>query len=245
MTETYAELQAALDRVLAAARAHLDAVLAAEGVPDDDAVWQAYVTLNNASHEYDELLNDACGEVTPWDLETISPEQAKGRPRPAAPRRRDEAGPPTTRTPRWSRCGSGATTGCPACRPCWSWLSSAAGRRRTVRCWSRSPRSPRRSSSCCRPGTARSGCSTSTNSNHSTASSWWSTSRPGAGRRGRRGGVPDRCRRPGGRPARRADGRGRGLSGGLGAGGSGYGVSAGSVGRLRWRRSRIWREPSE
>jgi len=75
----FAELDAALDRVCAAARAHLDAVKAADGEPDDDAVWQAYVALNNASHEYDELLNDVFGEVTPWDLEAISGEEAEGR----------------------------------------------------------------------------------------------------------------------------------------------------------------------
>jgi hypothetical protein len=72
MTETYADLDAALERVVAAARDHLAAVRAAAGQPDDEAVWQAYVALNNASHEYDELLNDVFGEVTPWDLEAIS-----------------------------------------------------------------------------------------------------------------------------------------------------------------------------
>lgn len=79
MTEIYAELDTALDRVVAAARAHLAAVKAADGEPDDDAVWRAYVALNNASHEYDERLNDVFGEVTPWDLEEISAEEAEGR----------------------------------------------------------------------------------------------------------------------------------------------------------------------
>jgi hypothetical protein len=72
MSERFVELEAALERVIAAARAHLAAIKAADGAPDDDAVWNAYVTLNNASHDYDELLNDAFGEVTPWDVEEIT-----------------------------------------------------------------------------------------------------------------------------------------------------------------------------
>jgi hypothetical protein len=76
MTDSFAELDAALDRVVAAARAHLEAVKAADRERDDDAVWHAYVALNNASHDYDEVLNDVFGEVTPWDLEEISGEEA-------------------------------------------------------------------------------------------------------------------------------------------------------------------------
>jgi hypothetical protein len=72
----HAELDAALERVIIAARDHLTAVKAADGRIDDDAVWQAYVTLNNASHEYDELLLDAFGEVTPWDVEAIDVTEA-------------------------------------------------------------------------------------------------------------------------------------------------------------------------
>lgn len=79
MTDQHAELDAALDRVVEAARAHLAAVKAAQGRIDDDAVWQAYVSLNNASSAYDEQLLDAFGEVTPWDVETIDPEEADGR----------------------------------------------------------------------------------------------------------------------------------------------------------------------
>ena len=67
-----------MEQVVAAARAHLAAVRAADGAPDDDAVWHAYVALNNASHDYDELLNDVFGEVTPWDLEEISADEAQG-----------------------------------------------------------------------------------------------------------------------------------------------------------------------
>lgn len=74
----HAELDVALDRVVAAARAHLAAIRIADGQPDDDAVWQAYVALNNASHSYDDLLNEAFGEVTPWDVEEITAEQAQG-----------------------------------------------------------------------------------------------------------------------------------------------------------------------
>jgi hypothetical protein len=71
MSEPVAELEAALDRMVAAARAHLAAVTAAAGVPDDEAVWQAFVALNNAAHTYDELLDGVFGEVTPWDVEPI------------------------------------------------------------------------------------------------------------------------------------------------------------------------------
>jgi hypothetical protein len=63
------ELEQALDRVCAAAREHLQAVVAAAGDPDDDAVWATYVGLNNASLAYDRLLEDRTGEVTPWDVD--------------------------------------------------------------------------------------------------------------------------------------------------------------------------------
>ncbi|WP_326558637.1 hypothetical protein [Micromonospora sp. NBC_01796] len=79
MTDQHAELDAALERVISTARAHLAAVKAAEGRIDDDDVWQAYVALNNASFEYDERLLDAFGEVTPWDVESIDPNEADER----------------------------------------------------------------------------------------------------------------------------------------------------------------------
>lgn len=79
MTDQNADLDAALDEVVAAARAHLAAVKAAAGRIDDDAVWQAYVALNNASFAYDEKLLDAYGEVTPWDVESIDPDEADQR----------------------------------------------------------------------------------------------------------------------------------------------------------------------
>jgi hypothetical protein len=76
MTDRHAELDAALERVISAARDHLAAVKAADGRNDDDQVWRAYVELNNASFEYDELLLDAFGEVTPWDVDAIDPDEA-------------------------------------------------------------------------------------------------------------------------------------------------------------------------
>jgi hypothetical protein len=76
MTDRHAELNTALERVISAARDHLAAVKAAEGRTDDDQVWRAYVELNNASFEYDELLLDAFGEVTPWDVDAIDPDEA-------------------------------------------------------------------------------------------------------------------------------------------------------------------------
>ncbi|MFJ8578147.1 hypothetical protein [Micromonospora sp. NPDC093277] len=79
MTDQHGELDAALERVIDAARAHLAAVRAAQGRIDDDAVWQAYVNLNNASFAYDELLLDGFGEVTPWDVESIDPDEADER----------------------------------------------------------------------------------------------------------------------------------------------------------------------
>ena len=79
MTDQNAELDAALERVVEAARTHLGAVKAAAGRVDDDDVWQAYVDLNNASFAYDEKLLDAFGEVTPWDVESIDPDEADQR----------------------------------------------------------------------------------------------------------------------------------------------------------------------
>jgi hypothetical protein len=66
--DSVADLDLALERVIDAARAHLRAVKAAAGAVDNDAVWAAYVELNNSSVAYDELLEDAYGEVTPWDV---------------------------------------------------------------------------------------------------------------------------------------------------------------------------------
>lgn len=79
MTDQHGELDAALERVIEAARHHLAAVRAAQGRIDDDDVWQAYVALNNASYAYDEQLLDAFGEVTPWDVDSIDPDEADQR----------------------------------------------------------------------------------------------------------------------------------------------------------------------
>lgn len=76
MTDQHAQLDEAIDTVVSAIRAHLEAVKAAEGRVDDDGVWKAYVTLNNASYAYDDLLLDAYGEVTPWDVDLIDPDLA-------------------------------------------------------------------------------------------------------------------------------------------------------------------------
>lgn len=79
MTDQHGELDTALERVVEAARHHLAAVRAAQGRIDDDDVWQAYVALNNASYAYDEQLMDAFGEVTPWDVQAIDPDEADQR----------------------------------------------------------------------------------------------------------------------------------------------------------------------
>jgi len=79
MSDQYAELDTALDRVVEAARAHLAAVKTAQGRVDDDDVWQAYVHLNNESFAYDEQLLETFGEVTPWDVEAIDPDEADQR----------------------------------------------------------------------------------------------------------------------------------------------------------------------
>lgn len=71
-----AELDAALERVVVAARKHLAAVKDADGRVDDDAVWRSYVELNNTTFAYDDLMLDTWGEVTPWDVERIEPEEA-------------------------------------------------------------------------------------------------------------------------------------------------------------------------
>lgn len=91
-----ADIDGALDRVVAAARAHLAAIRAAQGERDDDAVWDAYVRLNNASQAYDDLLNDVYGEVTPWDLEAISADEESG---PIVTVTSGEAGPGTADDP--------------------------------------------------------------------------------------------------------------------------------------------------
>ncbi|WP_018350407.1 hypothetical protein [Longispora albida] len=74
--DRHAELEAALEKVVTAARVHLKAVQAADGKPDDDAVWAAYVALNNAAVAYDDEMLASFGEVTPWDVQPIDPDAA-------------------------------------------------------------------------------------------------------------------------------------------------------------------------
>src|SRR5215467_8580908 len=76
MTDQHEHLDEALEKVIAAMRAHLAAVRAAEGKVDDDTVWNTYVELNNASYAYDDALLDAYGEVTPWDVDLIDADLA-------------------------------------------------------------------------------------------------------------------------------------------------------------------------
>lgn len=71
MSERPDDLDEALEQVITAARAHLAAVRAAGGALDDREVWQRYVTLNNLSVAYDQLLLDEFGEATPWETELI------------------------------------------------------------------------------------------------------------------------------------------------------------------------------
>ncbi|MBA3489162.1 MAG: hypothetical protein H0T78_06370 [Longispora sp.] len=77
--DQYAALDTALEVVISAARRHLDAVKAAGGRPDDDTVWSAYVELNNAVVAYDDTMLEGCGEVTPWDVHLIDPDDAAAR----------------------------------------------------------------------------------------------------------------------------------------------------------------------
>lgn len=65
------ELTDALEAMIGAARAHLRQVQAADGRIDDESVWSAYVALNNAACEYDEILRTHYDEVTPFDVEPL------------------------------------------------------------------------------------------------------------------------------------------------------------------------------
>lgn len=72
---TDAEIDAALEAVVGAARAHRAALRAQA---DEDAVWRAYVTLNNATVRYDDLISEEYDEVTPWDCEYLDAVDADG-----------------------------------------------------------------------------------------------------------------------------------------------------------------------
>ncbi len=71
---TDAEIDAALEAVVRAARHHR-AVLKSQ-VATDEEIWAAYTALNNASVQYDDLVNQTYDEVTPWDCEYIDPDEA-------------------------------------------------------------------------------------------------------------------------------------------------------------------------
>lgn len=71
---TDAEIDSALDAVIAAARAHRALLRAGERVSDRD-LWRAYVVLNNATVRYDDLLSQAYDEETPWDVEYLEPDE--------------------------------------------------------------------------------------------------------------------------------------------------------------------------
>ena len=49
MTKQGAHIQTALERLIEAARAHLAAVQAADGAPDDETVWRAYMATYAAT----------------------------------------------------------------------------------------------------------------------------------------------------------------------------------------------------
>ena len=59
----------ALDHLVAALYAHLDAAEAAGGDPEADAVLDATVALADAFDSYDEALYDATGVDTPFYLD--------------------------------------------------------------------------------------------------------------------------------------------------------------------------------
>lgn len=71
---TEAQIDAALDAVVTAARNHR-AVLRAGS--SEERVWRAYVALNNATVRYDDLISEVYDEVTPWDCEYL---EAEGEP---------------------------------------------------------------------------------------------------------------------------------------------------------------------
>lgn len=67
--DTEQRLHEALDRLTDALEAHLETALRRTG-DTDPAVQNAYTVLRNASADYDELLFELTGEVTPWEYPT-------------------------------------------------------------------------------------------------------------------------------------------------------------------------------
>lgn len=76
MSENHAAVEAALEEMITAARAHLAAVREAKGEIDSDEVWRAYVAFNNSAVSYDEVLSANYGEPLPWEVEPIDPDKA-------------------------------------------------------------------------------------------------------------------------------------------------------------------------
>jgi hypothetical protein len=76
MSDNYTAVEAALEQMITAARAHLAAVRDAKGEVDSDEVWRAYVAFNNAAVAYDEVLSESYGEPLPWEVEAIDPDKA-------------------------------------------------------------------------------------------------------------------------------------------------------------------------
>ena len=66
---TDAEIDIALEAVVMAARNHRS-LLGSPGATEEE-IWTAYVSLNDASVHYDDVINRAYDEVTPWDCEYI------------------------------------------------------------------------------------------------------------------------------------------------------------------------------
>jgi hypothetical protein len=76
---TEAEIDAALDAVIVAARAHRALLRAGDRATEAD-VARAYVALNNATVFYDDMLSEAYDEVTPWDVELMEADEEAGVP---------------------------------------------------------------------------------------------------------------------------------------------------------------------
>jgi hypothetical protein len=92
---TDADIDAALDAVIVAARAHR-ALLRSGERASEQAVSRAYVALNNATVRYDDLLSEAYDEVTPWDVEFMETDDEGPDAAPATPRLGDTESGPTT-----------------------------------------------------------------------------------------------------------------------------------------------------
>ena len=92
---TDAEIDAALDAVIRAARHHR-AVLKSQ-VATDEEIWVAYTTLNNASVHYDDLVNQTYDEVTRGTASTSIRTRPSSRPLPPWDARA------SPRTPLWLR----------------------------------------------------------------------------------------------------------------------------------------------